>query len=362
MLIYLLACGPKLPSALQNSIPNLPNCNDKEYLYAKGIGSTPEASIESARKSISEQIVSNISSQSEMMTEYIAKARSFNGKVEDNTTEIETFNSNVQINSSFAHMELIKTVIEPTQSNGQFYSLACLNKKETSQVISNKLEPKIKKFQTYTKQALQKYEGGDIPSFSINYHKAMELRAEIASELYVIRSATNTRSFLEPSFRESWEKLEETADMIRNDIVIGIHLANTIQFHEITEKTTKTFTEPNLFVRAFSKELENNALLVRSTDTCQVGLTHFITLHVETNCPPTLNPIGQVQCFVIYKANLKDCATDANLNITLEGKRLSGIHRYTSEEALRNAAHTKNLGPIMQEEMRNYFPIIPLSQ
>ena len=111
MLIYLLACGTKLPSALQNSAPDLPNCNDKGYLHAKGIGITPEASIESARKSISEQIVSNITSQSEVMTEYIGKARTFNGKVEDNSTEIETFNSNVQVNSSFAHMELIKTVI-----------------------------------------------------------------------------------------------------------------------------------------------------------------------------------------------------------------------------------------------------------
>ena len=82
---------------------------------------------------------------------------------------------------------------------------------------------------------------------------------------------------------------------------------------------------------------------------------------MEANCP-TYNSLGQAQCFVIYNATLEDCATNDKLEITMERKKMSGTHRYTSEEALRKAAHTKNLGPIMQEELRNYFPIIPLSE
>ena len=107
MLLFLLACGPKLPDVLQpNASINLKNCNKDQYLVARGIGKSQEESISHGQTQISNQIQSSISSQREMMTEYIGKTRTFNGKIEKNNETIKKFQNYVKVSSSFEHLEL----------------------------------------------------------------------------------------------------------------------------------------------------------------------------------------------------------------------------------------------------------------
>ena len=362
MILFLFACGPKLPAELEsNATIMLPNCNQNDYLYARGFGSNPTESVGNARKNISEQITAKITTKTDLLTEYISKARVINGKVEDQSYEQKAFNSNIQTRSSFEHIELMKTIIEPVKSKDNYISLVCLNKAETNKVISNKLAPKADKFNRLTQQALKNQAAGNTAGFSIKYHQALELRPVISSELYIIRSATNTRSSLEAPFRENWDKLDEAAETIRNDSMIGLQLKKDLTFFERKDQTTKTFTQSHIFTNAFRKSLENNALQVQVTSKCQANLTHFISLEVEADCP-SYTMTGYAECTVLYKASLQDCRSKAKTEITIANKKLKGMHQRRSDEALRKAAKSKHLETFVRKELRNYFPIVPLTE
>lgn len=365
MIFLLLACGKKVPIESKPNIPSelqpnasieLPNCNTKDYLYARGIGTSGSESVNNARQSISEQIVSSIQTNNSMQTEYIAKTRVFNGKKEDNSETIERFQNNVKISSSFTHLDLMKTVIEPVPTKGNYTSLVCLSKADSNQVLSDALSSKMKEFQNLHQQAMNKFNDNDIASFSIKYHKAMDMHSEIGSQLYVIHSVTGMRSPLEKPYMSAYEEFETTASNIRDDLALGLHLKGNVEYPSKSTNEKKSFDQPQLFVDAFRKGLESHALLVRTATKCQSGLSHHISLEVDANCP-AYHPLGQAQCFITYKASLTDCKKNDMLELLLSDKKLQGLDRASNEKALYKAADSKELNAIMQQELRNYFPI-----
>ena len=56
MILFLLACGPKIPAEVHDNAPiQLSNCNKDSYLYARGIGDNDNEARNDAHRQISEQ-------------------------------------------------------------------------------------------------------------------------------------------------------------------------------------------------------------------------------------------------------------------------------------------------------------------
>ena len=362
MLLFLLACGPKLSEELKpNASINLNNCNKREHMIALGKGSTEDASIEDGQVKIAKKIQLSISYQSEKISKYVGKTRTFNGKVEKNADAIKTFKKYTKVSSNFDKANLMDVVKGPEKSKGEYRSLVCLNKSKTTQILNDELRPTLSTFQHLAEQAQQKYSVGDIASFSIKYHKAMDLRLKISSSLYVIYSISDHVSTLEAPFNESWNALEYTAETIRGDLNIGLHLSDDVLYTN-KEGQKQAFPQPQIFVDAFRKGLENSAITVQTTKKCQPGLSHFISLKVEPICHIERS-FRQLDCSVTYHPTLKNCKTNNKLELSISDTNLheassQGTGSY--EELLRKIAKKEILSSLIQKELRNYFPIIVL--
>ena len=136
-------------------------------------------------------------------------------------------------------------------------------------------------------------------------------------------------------------------------------LDGEVKYYNKQKQQTQTLSQPQFLVDAFRKGLENSALTVRTTSSCQAGITHLISVQVQPDCPE-YHALGQSQCFLVYQARLKDCANSSVLDIAISDKKWTGVDRHSSEQALRKAAENKKGVAIMQKELRNYFPILVL--
>jgi|GEM_PF-6175116 len=360
MVLFFLACSPKIPAILQDNATIIhPNCNEKDYFFARGLGSTREQSIQNGRVQIAEQIRSKINSQTEMMMEYINETRSVKGVLEENSNELESFRETVKVQSSFDHAELIKTIVNPIEYNGVYRSLSCLDKSQTAQVIGDEIQPLVMQFIHLTKQAKKHHERGDTTSFSSQYNKALPLLKKISPKLYIIQSVSGTASPLEMEFRKSMDILERTADTIRNDIKIGLYFVGDVRFLELSTDKEMILSSPQLLVEAFRKGLQRNALNVRTAKICDADLTHSISLNIEANCL-NYHPFGWAECSLIYNAIIQDCKTKGKFELSIADDKITGVDRNSREKSIHKAAESKHINLVMQRELRNYFPIVAL--
>jgi len=360
MIVFLLACGPKIPPELYDNAPvQLENCNEESHIFARGIADTPQEAIQDGHRKIAEKIVSELNSETERMSEYIGESHTVNGKTEEKSEALQVFKQKIEVKSSFAHNELIRDVIEPMQVKSGYRSLSCILKDDINRVMTKDIAPKITQFSSLAEQAHTLYTANDTPGFSVQYYKAMELRPEITPDLYIILSATGQRSRLESGFRTAWNQLETEAKDIRSKLNIGLALSGDVGYHNNHTDQTEIFSQPQVLVDGFRKGLENNALMVQTASSCGGALSHFITLRVTTQC--NLNSLGYFQCVPAYNANMQDCQTNKTLQLAVYDKKWVGIDRNSTELALSKISEAKHSTIAIRQALKHYFPLLVMN-
>jgi len=349
ILVFLFSCGASLPPALENPYqhPHI-ECDPQQHFWAKGIGDSPQSSINSAHREVSSQIISQIQSQTKIITEYEELVVKSNGITNETSKSKEYLLSEINTKTTFEHNELIRNVIPPQAFNGQYYMLACLNKMETGKVLTTELAPKLDRFSSLYNKAIARQEDGDLAGFSSLYNQAKELSNSIVPELYIIRSVTGKSSRLESIYRRQWSDVTDRATEIRSKITIGLNVQSDEEYD----------FDPQLIQDVLRKGIEQNGLRVVNAGECSNNISHLANIALDPNCSPP-GTMGII-CKPNLEVNLQHCSTDEMLTIGIRHKSFSGQDYYTEKKALRNAINkllTLDIGELMNQELRNIFPI-----
>jgi hypothetical protein len=350
LFVLLISCGTKLPQELENpyQYPHT-DCNPTTHFFSRGIGSSPRAAIDTAHRDVSEQIISQIQSQTHMLTEYEELVTVREGLQTTNSRSKEYLLSEINTYTSFSHNELIRNLIPPMEYEGKYYMLACLNKEEAGKVLRADLQPKMDHFSSVYSKTLKQYDDGNLSGFTTQYNQLRSLSSDIVPDLYIIRSVTGKVSRSEKKYRSQWNDVDDKANDIRSKTTIGI----TMNADDVDASTVQSIQD------AIRKGFEGNGLnVVDSVDGCTDEISHLANITLQNNC----NPPGSMG--IICKPSLEiiitHCTTNEGITIGIRDKQLSGQDYYKEEKALSNALKKldkMNVKQILNQEINGFFPL-----
>jgi len=345
-----IACGPKVPPELIDPYTNPPaQCDKNSHFLAQGIGATPEKSILNGQDAVSQQISSEITSSTEMYDKYVTNISTTNGQEDWKQSALNEMESLVTVKSSFAHNELIDIVIPPIKYEGQFYSLACLNKAEAGMVLYNELKPKYESYMNTAKQAVDAGNNKDVQRFSTLYTKMEKDKLNILAQFYIIYSITAKRSQEEQLFEEQWMKADKMALDLLQNVKVGVAL----EAKGLTTEQTK------LLNSEFNKVLNNLKVPTVSKTTCTQDVSHVITItDVISNCKES--SLAGMTCSPVIAATVSDCRNNSQNQISFEGGKFRGNTNKSEEETFISAISKMNNTEVLTvfyEELSTLFPV-----
>ena len=324
--ILFLACSGSLPPELENPYKNPhAGCPAETHYSSRGIGEDQTTSISDAHRGVAEQIVSQIQSQTNMLSEYQELVVSKEGENKAESSSKEYFQAKIQTKSEFSHNELIKDIIPPQKYKKEYYTLSCLDKAETGTVLEEDLKPNLDQFYSLAEQAKSEFEEGDIAGFSTLYYKANELQKDIVPDLYIIRSVTGYPSRMDREFRSTWKELNDTATGIRSKMTIGLNL----EAEDLPDSDRQALKD------VFRSSFKAIGLKTLTAEACEEKISYYASLQVRPNCK--YSETTKYFCKPIVDVRLHDCERDEEHEFDLSSKKFSGQDYYKEEEALKKA-------------------------
>ena len=113
--------------------------------------------IKDAHRQVSEQIKSELTSDSRLLDEYEDLEISTNGRSKSSSKSRTVLKSRITTKTAFAHNELIRQVIGPQKIGAEYLTLSCLNKEEAASVMLSELKPQFSQFLRHSKKANAMY-------------------------------------------------------------------------------------------------------------------------------------------------------------------------------------------------------------
>ena len=351
LLLLVLGCKPVLPPELENPYSNPhPECGHSTHYFAQGIGTTPQDAIERSKKEISSQISSDIQSVfqkvSTTMLSYSEDGNQKQREVQANKVLMEQ----LKTSTSFGHAELMKTIIPPQEYNGQFYTLTCLNKQETVDVLLDEQSPKVNHWLKTVQKTLDGYKENplDTSGFSTHYHKLVQDRPSILKELYQVRSILGKKSQYDLDMESAWLEVIDVAEEMMSKISIGLSAGSIdIEANErrlVQESIRKGFTE--------------NGLKVIDAVTCNNKTSHLAVVDIKANCKPP-GTVG-ILCQPILNIELVSCEQEEAVTFNLSDKDISGQDFYSEDKAVHNALKKLDSHSFTEHfygELQSVFPV-----
>ena len=326
ILSLLSACGPTLPPELENPYQNPhPECNPDTHYMAKGVADSPQGSRAQGKREISEQIQAQLVSETNILTEFQELVTINNGVENTSSVSTEELQSTINIQTSFSHVELIKTIVPPQEYKGQFYSLSCLDRAEAGKVLVSEAKDDVDHFLKLGERALELADAGNVAGFSVQFAKAAKLRHNIVPDLYVIRSITGKQSSVERKFRNMWRDLDDRATDIRTGLAVGIQM-KTEGIPDLEMQQIRT---------SIQRGFQDTGLKVLDAEACESSMSHVAVVDVQANCgaPGTMGII----CKPILQVSLESCSNHEKLTVSLSDKQFQGQDYYSAEKAVHNA-------------------------
>lgn len=347
--ILLLACGKPLPPELENPYKNPhADCPAETHFSARGIGDDPKSSINDAHRGVAEQIISQIQSQTNMLSEYQELVVSKQGENQTEIASKEYFQAKIQTKSEFSHNELIRDVILPQKFKKEYYTFSCLDKAETGLILEQDLKPSIDQFYSLVDRAKIEYEEGDIAGFSTLFYKVNELHKDIIPDLYIIRSVTGNPSRMDREFRRTWAEISSTATDIRSKMTIGLNLSA----EGLDDADQQALRD------SFRTSFKGIGLKTITASTCEEKVSYYASLQVRPNCK--YSETTKYFCKPIIDVQLLDCEREEEHQFDLSSKKFSGQDYYKEEEALKKAMRMVEKVNFQEELVTELQAVLPV--
>jgi len=293
-----------------------PEYPQSDYICALGIHSAEAtdstdstdstAASDKARAAVASQIQSSIKSE---FLRYDAQAIKRATGSASQTSESRS-EATIAINSTFEHNELIR-IVDSTTGATESRALACLNRSEASQTLSETVGANLLRHNAAFKRAQAAFESGSLQSFASAHLEAKEVESTATPTLIQIRTLLARTPAEHSTIMSNQQTLDKWSATLRSE-----------------SKLCLTGQDSNgaFITEAALKSLARLGFSAKASQHCPAtACTVSMAMAFNDGCPARRNSIGLWVCQPTVTIELRSCSSgDSMANVTVQDKTLNG--------------------------------------